>query len=54
MKRPYTICHILSALDGKINGDFMNTASVQKAGEILWTHPRKISGECLAVRHIDN
>lgn len=25
MKRPYTICHILSALDGKITGTFMGT-----------------------------
>lgn len=23
MKRPYVICHILSSLDGKINGPFM-------------------------------
>lgn len=27
MKRPYIICHILSALDGKITGEFMGTAS---------------------------
>lgn len=25
MERPYTICHILSALDGKITGAFMGT-----------------------------
>ncbi len=25
MNRPYIICHILSALDGKIAGDFMST-----------------------------
>nr|WP_275955323.1 hypothetical protein [Mediterraneibacter glycyrrhizinilyticus] len=25
MKRPYVICHILSSLDGKINGPFMGT-----------------------------
>ncbi len=30
MKRPYTICHILSALDGKITGDFMGTKSAQE------------------------
>lgn len=28
MKRPYTICHILSALDGKITGAFMGTEAV--------------------------
>ena len=27
MKRPYVICHILSSLDGKINGPFMSTHS---------------------------
>lgn len=27
MKRPYVICHILSSLDGKINGPFMGTRS---------------------------
>lgn len=30
MKKPYTICHILSALDGKITGAFMGTKSVQE------------------------
>ena len=33
MNRPYMICHILSALDGKITGDFMRTAANRKAGE---------------------
>ena len=33
MNRPYIICHILSALDGKIAGDFMGTAANQKASE---------------------
>lgn len=29
MERPYIICHILSALDGKITGAFMGTKAVQ-------------------------
>lgn len=33
MKRPYIICHILSALDGKIVGEFMGTASAMSAGQ---------------------
>lgn len=33
MNRPYIICHILSALDGKITGEFMGTAAVQSAGQ---------------------
>lgn len=33
MNRPYVICHILSALDGKIAGDFMGTAANRKTGE---------------------
>ncbi len=31
-KRPYVICHILSSLDGKINGPFMGTESVSALG----------------------
>ncbi len=33
MNRPYTICHILSALDGKITGEFMRTESAQSVSE---------------------
>ncbi|HJB82980.1 MAG TPA: RibD family protein [Candidatus Mediterraneibacter intestinavium] len=34
MKRPYVICHILSSLDGKINGPFMGTETAGRlAGE---------------------
>lgn len=33
MNRPYIICHILSALDGKITGKFMETESVRSVGE---------------------
>ncbi len=32
MNRPYIICHILSALDGKITGPFMETKAAQNAG----------------------
>lgn len=32
MKRPYVICHILSSLDGKINGPFMGMESVSLLG----------------------
>lgn len=28
MERPYVICHILSSLDGRINGPFMRTEAV--------------------------
>lgn len=33
MNRPYIICHMLSALDGKITGEFMGTESARSAGE---------------------
>lgn len=33
MNRPYIICHILSALDGKIAGAFMSTSANRKASE---------------------
>ena len=31
MKRPYVICHILSALNGRISGPFMGTAAALPA-----------------------
>lgn len=34
MERPYVICHILSSLDGKINGPFMGTEAVGTAPEL--------------------
>lgn len=33
MKRPYIVCHILSALDGKITGQFMGTPAAQAVSE---------------------
>ena len=33
MNRPYTICHILSALDGKITGEFMEMESARFVSE---------------------
>ncbi len=33
MNRPYIICHILSALDGKITGKFMGTESARSVSE---------------------
>lgn len=33
MKRPYVICHILSALDGKITEEFMGTPKAREVGE---------------------
>ena len=32
MNRPYIVCHILSALDGKITGPFMRTSAAQAIG----------------------
>lgn len=29
MDRPYIVCHILSALDGKISGAFMGTEAAR-------------------------
>lgn len=33
MDRPYMICHILSALGGKITGAFMEMKAARKASE---------------------
>ena len=32
MNRPYVICHILSSLDGKINGPFMTAGTTKSLG----------------------
>ena len=40
MNRPYIICHILSALDGKIAGAFMGTEANRKASE-AYAHIRE-------------
>ena len=33
MNRPYTICHMLSALDGKIAGPFMDCSAMDPINE---------------------
>ena len=33
MNRPYIVCHMLTALDGKITGPFMESPAVIPAGE---------------------
>ena len=43
MNRPYTICHILSALDGKITGEFMRMESTRSVSGGVWPHPHRIS-----------
>lgn len=47
MNRPYVICHILSSLDGKINGPFMAADAVRPyfvaldtRGELGWESGR--------------
>ncbi len=35
MKQSYMICHILSALDGRISGPFMGTTEGAEMGENL-------------------
>ena len=32
MNRPYVICHILSSLDGKVNGSFMAAEATKELG----------------------
>lgn len=34
MNRPYTLCYILNALDGKITGEFMKPESTQVVQKI--------------------
>lgn len=36
MDRPYIFCHMLTSLDGKIMGNYMDTEEGQKAGEVFY------------------
>lgn len=45
MKRPYVICHILSSLDGKINGPFMGTEAVGALGTEYGNYRTKMNAD---------
>lgn len=34
MKKPYTVCHMLTALDGKITGEYMKSSFVETAEDV--------------------
>lgn len=36
MKRPYIFCHMMTSLDGKITGEYMNTPEADQSGEIFY------------------
>ena len=36
MDRPYIFCHMMTSLDGKIMGDYMETDEGEKAGEVFY------------------
>lgn len=45
MKRPYVICHILSSLDGKINGPFMGTEAAAGLSQEYGTLRSQMKGD---------
>lgn len=45
MERPYVICHILSSLDGKINGPFMGTEAVGVLGAEYGKYRTKMNAD---------
>lgn len=45
MERPYVICHILSSLDGKINGPFMGTEAVGALGAEYGKYQTKMNAD---------
>ena len=45
MERPYVICHILSSLDGKINGPFMGTEAVGALGAEYGKYRTKVNAD---------
>lgn len=36
MNRPYIFCHMMTSLDGKIMGDFMDTPEGEIAGNVFY------------------
>ncbi len=36
MNRPYIFCHMLTSLDGKIMGNYMDTPEGEAAGEVFY------------------
>lgn len=36
MNRPYVFCHMLTSLDGKIMGSYMETPEGEQAGEVFY------------------
>ena len=49
MDRPYIFCHMMTALDGKIMGNYMETPQGNEAGDVFydidmypefWTHEK--------------
>lgn len=36
MNRPYIFCHMMTSLDGKIIGDYMDTLEGENAGNVFY------------------
>ena len=36
MNRPYIFCHMMTSLDGKITGNYMNTPEADIAGNVFY------------------
>ena len=41
MKRPYVICHMVTSIDGKVTGDFLNAPECETAAEIYYEMNRE-------------
>lgn len=46
--RPYIICHMVTSIDGKVTGDFLNRAECEKATEEYFRLNREISAQAFA------
>lgn len=51
MERPYVICHILSALDGRISGSFMGTEAVRPAQKAYGSLQEQLGGDAPAEKN---
>lgn len=48
MNRPYIFCHMMTSLDGKIMGSYMNTKEGENAGNVFYGAERN-SSLCVTV-----
>lgn len=50
--RPYVICHMMTSIDGKVTGDFLNSKKGLEVSETYYEINRKLKGDAFACGRI--